>query len=169
MRVAALEAVGDHVMACAAGKDLDEQAVALREDRSPLLHAEPVLDRAWQCRPVGILLKQQANPVGKIGGQRQAAAGIGRHPGRVALAGRDLDDGLSPGLRIATAVRKRGKCRQGAGPERNILRSLPEPGPGACAPSSLPLRRWFRHSCDRHGRPAYRRPRAGRPRSSSAA
>src|SRR3546814_9783579 len=96
--VAPGEAVGDEELDLAARKRLDEKAVRSRQHRTPALQAQPFRNRLRQVLPALWVGKHDADPVGEMRRQRQAAAGIGRHLRRLADSGGADDRGLAQRL-----------------------------------------------------------------------
>ena len=86
VRVAALEAVRHQVPAVAAGKRLHQQVVAPGHARPRPLQLQPVPHLIGEQPPARRILQQPAHAIGEVGGQRHAAAFIGRHHGLAGAA-----------------------------------------------------------------------------------
>ena len=76
---AAFEGIGDHVVAAAAWKGFDQQFFALRQGGDIALQGEPVAHLFGQRAPALRIIQHRAHLIGEIGGERELAAGIGRH------------------------------------------------------------------------------------------
>ncbi len=79
MRISTLEAVCHQVPAVAAQERLHQQIIASRQPRPRLLQLQPMLHAVRKQPPARRVLQQPAHTVGKVGGEREPAAFIGRY------------------------------------------------------------------------------------------
>ena len=91
MRQPALERVAHQIVLAGMGKALDQQLPRTRHHRQFGLQAEPVAHLIGQRRPGPAIIEQPPHPVGEIGGERELAAHIGRHPRILIMSARDID------------------------------------------------------------------------------
>jgi len=92
MGVAAFEAISNQIPAVAAGECLHQQVVSPGQPGAGPLQSQPALHVLQEDAPTCRLLHQAAHAVGKVGGQRQAPAFIGRHHRLAAAAFRHFGD-----------------------------------------------------------------------------